>query len=73
MVHEQNLPAVLVAPNGFPVTLADRAVAENEMAARSVPTVMVVLLDAHAYLAADYAANPLVDAHFVASATPSSA
>lgn len=37
-----DLPAVLVATNSFPVALADRAVAEDEVAARFVPTVMVV-------------------------------
>lgn len=58
-----DLPAVLVATNSFPVALADRAVAEDEVAARFVPTVMVVFLDTNAYLAPDYATHLLIDTH----------
>ena len=68
-----NLPAVLVAPNSNPVALADNAVSENVVAARFVPAVAWILLDAHAYFHPGHAAKLFVDAHFVASAAPLSA
>ena len=65
-----NLPAVLVAPNGDPVALADRAVTENVLAARFMQAVTWILLDAHAYFHVDHAAKLFVNTHFVASAAP---